>query len=302
MILYKYRSDSPFTRDLVEKKQVWLSTARALNDPFECTIQDLAPEWVREKTTIMKKAQMAGFVDQAAWALDRREPFFGATRNEVKRALQRIRRLSGSFRHRYAEFRRIYESATGAPPSDPDAVFEQLESQLQSIGIFSMSEVADNSLMWSHYGDEHRGLAIGFEAAPGSKLADETRCLRVQYRDEVPAYQDGYRPQLVMGLGEDGRLRAMQRMSFDDEIFRAAITTKATAWSHERERRYIEESAGAYPWPGPIAEVVFGMRCAPDVRQRYRDLIERAVPNDVKFFEMVKLHNTNAMERVPIRG
>jgi hypothetical protein len=62
MILYKYREDNEFTEQIFSKKKVWLSNAEMLNDPFECTITEIAGAWIKEQVNTMKSAQMAGFI------------------------------------------------------------------------------------------------------------------------------------------------------------------------------------------------------------------------------------------------
>lgn len=62
MILYKYRTDSPFTEKIFTEKKVWLSNAEGLNDPFECTIQEIAHEWIERNVSIMKQAHIEGFL------------------------------------------------------------------------------------------------------------------------------------------------------------------------------------------------------------------------------------------------
>lgn len=60
------------------------------------------------------------------------------------------------------------------------------------IGALSLSEVADNALMWAHYASAHMGFALGFDAGHpyfDARLSevDEFRHLRrVEYRNERP--------------------------------------------------------------------------------------------------------------------
>ena len=62
MILYKYRQNSSYTDQIFIEGKVWLAKSSSLNDPCECTLHSLAPEWVAEKVKTIKSAQMAGFL------------------------------------------------------------------------------------------------------------------------------------------------------------------------------------------------------------------------------------------------
>ena len=38
------------------------------------------------------------------------------------------------------------------------------EYLINNIGIFSLSKVPDNILMWSHYADSHKGIVLEFDS------------------------------------------------------------------------------------------------------------------------------------------
>lgn len=57
------------------------------------------------------------------------------------------------------ESRKLYESI-GIKSNIPKE--EISKSHLNGIGIISFTESIDNILMWSHYADSHKGMAIGF--------------------------------------------------------------------------------------------------------------------------------------------
>ena len=42
MILYKYRTDSERTEQIITKRQLWFAAPDSLNDPLECSIQEIA--------------------------------------------------------------------------------------------------------------------------------------------------------------------------------------------------------------------------------------------------------------------
>ena len=80
----------------------------------------------------------------------------------------------------------------------------------------------------------------------------------------------------------------------------AAISTKAICWEYEHEWRYVEPRGGEFPLPGPIVEIVFGLRCPTDRREEYEKLARKFLGNDVRIYEMRKIENSKALERVRI--
>lgn len=42
MLLYKYRTDSERTEEIIKKNEVWFAKPETLNDPLECSIQEIA--------------------------------------------------------------------------------------------------------------------------------------------------------------------------------------------------------------------------------------------------------------------
>lgn len=116
-------------------------------------------------------------------------------------------------------------------------------------GIVSLAERADCPLMWSHYGDQHRGICVGYSVPEDA--AGQVR--RVQY--------GGSR------LIEVSKVAAM--LAGDDraqrEVDEAVLLRKAASWGYEREWRLLG-ARGLNDSPLELEEIVFGMRCATAVK------------------------------------
>jgi hypothetical protein len=300
-ILYKYRTDSPYTEQLITSGEIFLATAQELNDPFECSLQDISKDWLHEKVETDMQAALSGFVMSAKHAEREGGNFFGLDSSAADEALQTI--LSGgNLEASYEAMREFIRQRTGYPSSDCRVLFRRIDQQLVQTGIFSMSANPAQPLMWAHYADSHKGLCIGFREVGGSKLADPNHCLPVTYSDKLPKIsEDGLKTTISFAADEEGRLYTSGvKISFDDGTFQRVVTTKPTCWSYEEEFRYIEPFGGLSAWPGELAECTFGWRC-PDVRrQAYISLLKENVPNDVLLFEMRPEPGSNALIRVPM--
>jgi hypothetical protein len=189
----------------------------------------------------------------------------------------------------------------GSYPSNPDDLFSNFDQQLNEVGIFSLSETAENQLMWSHYGEESRGIAIGFETSEKSKLTDKDHCLQVNYSDVLPTFKgNGFINQTSFYMDEFGRPYTKQKISLADKTFKLAVSTKPTVWNYEREWRYIEENSGSYPLPSKISEIVFGLRCSEENRDKYKTLIKDNFQYPISLFEIKNTPNTNKIEKVAL--
>ena len=135
-------------------------------------------------------------------------------------------------------------------------------------GIVSLAERADCPLMWSHYGDEHRGICVGYSVP--DDVAGNVR--RVEYGggrrvevSEVAAMLDG-------GQGAHR------------EVDDAVLLRKAESWRYEQEWRLIGPR-GSQGSNLELEEVAFGMRCEESVKYAVVKALEgRERP--VEFYEL----------------
>ena len=69
---------------------------------------------------------------------------------------------------------------------------------LRNVGIFSLSETCDNELMWGHYADGGKGIAIGFDIQDESSITPNSLCLKVNYTNEAFILKDRIKPTLLL--------------------------------------------------------------------------------------------------------
>ncbi|WP_207425699.1 DUF2971 domain-containing protein [Pedobacter sp. SYSU D00535] len=288
MILYKYRNNSEFTDKIFSEKKVWLSNAAGLNDPFECTIGEIAKEWIDEELKKLKEGHIMGFVHGAALSIKSKTNFYDLNPRQTEEFLNKFRQKD--FDAQYKTTREFILRKTGREISNPEETFANFDKQLNDVGIFSLSESDDSELMWAHYADSSKGIAIGFEVTEGGKLANAENCLKVTYSDVRPTFGGtGFKTTLSFyAFGKN-----IQKISFDDTTFQQAVSTKTTNWSYEREWRYIEERSGSYDFPGKLKEVIFGLKCPIDQRRKYIDLVSTHFDYPIEFYEVIIFPNSN---------
>ena len=128
---------------------------------------------------------------------------------------------------------------------------------IKKFGVFSMSQINDNILMWSHYANQHEGFCIEFVRSPNKLLGDIERTRPVDYHYHYPE---------VEPLDLDGNI--------DPSIFRKMLFTKAKDWSYEKEWRltYDEGNKGEQ-LPADISSIIFGLRMHEDHKNTIRNIL-----------------------------
>lgn len=290
-VVFKYRDDSERTEDIVKKQQVWLSSPSQLNDPLECRIGEIPQDWEAKTIRKMEQGQLMGVIG----GLPPFEPpkqLFSLSERETKQWLKRFKKLTHT--RRVKVMRTLY-SNHGVELSKPNNVFKDMRKRLSSVGIFSLSETCCNELMWAHYGANHQGIAFGFSRSNDCKLANPRHCMQVTYSTEKPTFKAGFKNEVQIMMPGSGEAN-VQRVSFEDDVFRSTISTKTPVWKYEKEWRYVEESHGLFDFPGVLSQAVFGMRMNKERKSHYKKLINQFIQNDVEFFEIVESANLNGIE------
>ena len=270
--LYKYRDLTARTLDMVVGDQLHYADPSTFNDPLDTRPSLDADVDESELGRILRT-----LIERSTAARMRA----GAKAMKLKDSRTRdwIQRHS----RRQAE-QRIAEIEYGA--TNPDYDFETaLRSQLRySIelellrgyekGIVSFAEREDCPLMWSHYGDQHRGVCLGY-SVPVKSTVDVQKVAyggaRVVKASDVGAMLDG---------DDEARTR----------VDSAVMLRKAESWSYEREWRLVgpRGTAGS---PLELEEIIFGMKCKESAKYTVMKALEdRSRP--VEFYEMQEERGT----------
>ena len=109
------------------------------------------------------------------------------------------------------------------------------------LGVFCLTERANNHLMWVHYAQNHTGFVLGFDAKAPFFSADQRILRKVTYRSRPPILADA-------------------------DI--NACFSKSSVWKHEKEWRCVRrfetsESRNVIVDPSVVKKIVFGMKMQP---------------------------------------
>lgn len=226
-LLYKYQSlatDGLVVRACksISENYLYWADPTGFNDPFDCQPAIVFEGSVRDRNAATKRTVNA--------------VYSGKPRRE----------------------RRQLVKTTGAVSrkSTIETIKDNNKLELSNSGVCCLSEHNDNILMWSHYGDNHSGLCLGFQIS--DQAIDFARASKVAYSEFRPVIN------LIHDLTEQN-------------IFNATMLTKSKQWSYESEWRMIERNIlkreRLYP-PSALVQVIFGARTKPDDCSKILSAIE----------------------------
>lgn len=286
MILYKYRTDNERTEDIFRNKKVWFAKPETLNDPLECSIQEMTEKSIIECCKKDKEEQLKIFMLEYSMASEY-DLLWGLPKNKIKEEIMKMSDVK-DFDEKYRIFADFIKSRTGYYPSDPTTKYKYLTDILKNVGIFSLSETCDNELMWGHYADGGNGLAIGFSIQNKSRITPNSIFLKVKYTNEPIVLKDKIEPTLAFTMDEYGNIiEFSQNISFYDPFVTTVISTKNMTWAYEKEWRCVEPIHGLKEIISPITEVVFGLKCPLNTRKKYIALANESYGHSIRFFEIV---------------
>ncbi|RXJ78767.1 hypothetical protein CRV03_01700 [Arcobacter sp. F155] len=282
-VLYKYREDSIRTEEIIKNQKIWLSSPAKLNDPLECRIGEIPAKWEEETIRTLEKAQLMGVLMQHH-SLRPPKCLFSLSEKETKRWIKRFTKMDHS--KKVKAMRKLY-SDHGIILSRPENIIKDMRDRISNVGIFSLSEDHSNELMWAHYGANHEGIALGFSTLSDCKLSNQRHCLPVIYSPVKPTFKAGFKNEVQIMAPGSGQAN-IQRVSFEDEVFRSTISTKTPVWNYEKEWRYVEENYGLFDFPGILTQVVFGSQMKQERKNYYKKLVSENISNHVDFYEIVE--------------
>lgn len=146
---------------------------------------------------------------------------------------------------------------------------ELLDSYLDQIGVFCMSEVKDQILMWSHYSEGHTGFSLEFRATSSTKFFG--RAQKITYAPEYPS----------INFFKCSRLAQMEGI----------LLTKANLWRYEKEWRIIEHNhgAGTYSFhPELLTGVIIGCQMSDKNKIKIINWAKNRSPKPVIYKAKVK--------------
>ncbi|MCY4237492.1 MAG: DUF2971 domain-containing protein [Rhodospirillaceae bacterium] len=241
--LYKYRTLTARTLDMVVGDKLHFADPSAFNDPLDTQPSlenDVGVGDLRRILWALTAQRIAAEMWAAADAMKLRG---SKTTDLIKK------RSRGQADKLIAD---IEYSSMGPESGTEETLRHWIECELlrrYGKGIVSLAERDDCPLMWSHYGDQHRGICLGYS---------------------VPKQTEGYLHRVTYDGARLVKASAVSAMLDGDSkaharVDAAVMLRKAESWSYEREWRLVG-SRGTKSSSLRLEEIVFGMKCKDSVK------------------------------------
>jgi hypothetical protein len=238
--VYKYRGFSHLSLEMLVEDRLYFADPSTFNDPLDTKprldpdIDAAALERVLELLVVQR---VEAELKAAAKTIRYKGP----------KTIDHIARQSQSAFKRRLEDLRYHATNPEITVENPlqHLLATEVESELlrrYDKGIVSLSERADCPLMWSHYGDQHHGVCIGYS------IPADARVHEVRYGGE-PVVKASLVEAMLNGIA-----------GAQEQVDEAVLLRKAPDWKYESEWRLIGDR-GAQDSPLELSEVVFGLRC-----------------------------------------
>jgi hypothetical protein len=161
-----------------------------------------------------------------------------------------------------------------------EALTKRFSNNVGELGIGSFSLTNNETLLWSHYADDHRGVALRYDFSKDF-LDDENEILGVSAVSYASNAISGW-------LTENARLYLNDSREFIIGLLKKVVMSKAPAWVHEQEARIVRPKSGFFTMPRKaLTHVIFGLQTSQQDQKMIRSLIDKYY-DGVKFGQVVR--------------
>jgi hypothetical protein len=323
-----------YTLDILKTLRLWYSPASKFNDPFDCHL-DLAVKSTKDvellagETFDRAGSAIQGLVEKGkqwlrdraaekgvAWPAAATPPPAAVSSppkpEEPHRAKLTVRQQQDDGRFVKVGAGKVYTKIYSKMMTD------LLKALDDSFGVLCLSERPDDILLWSHYGNSHRGLCLEFDAA--AHLDVFPRLHRVVYQKKYPPIPTEF-PNLLQAFREesDGLFKetlfnladilagnldedTVAKSQEDMEALGLArwFYVKSDNWDYEREWRCLKWKPGpqAFP-PEALTRVIVGCVDTDATLELVREAIKGTAVQDVPLYKAVRKANKFGLDLVP---
>lgn len=170
------------------------------------------------------------------------------------------------------------------------------DSYRKRIGLFCLSEVNNDILMWSHYGDKHRGVVLQFD---GRWLLNNFKNLKpVEYHEDWPEigyYNTVWDRTFRKGFGK--------RTAELEELETIVFLRKALHWCYEYEWRIVLEENGFVSIdPLALTAVILGCKMGDADCEKAEEYRGKYGKENIELFKARECPNRYCLEIRPISG
>lgn len=279
-MLYKYRSFSVTTLESLCRDSLYFAHPGTFNDPLDCnpTIEcDSETDELQKLLTFLIKKRVSKETLESLEKV-RIQGKKAATHAEKIAQTEAENKLASIAYHATNP---DYE--VGVSEAERWLIVQEIERELKrhyDRGVCCFSTNYSSPVLWSHYGDQHKGICIGYsldrKQRPNPQKVIYGKSRSIKTSTLVKAFLDESKEVIEC---------------LDQEIF----LRKAKGWSYEKEWRLIDKQ-GMQISPLLLKEITFGLRCTASViHSIVQSLSGRN--SSVDFYEMYEVRGNYTLRR-----
>jgi hypothetical protein len=215
--LYKYRplykgnkrsyEFNEHTLSILQKGELYFSTPKEFNDPFDCLFPIL-PYEITEK--------------QVSDSINSKAPESREKRKQLKAFIKKS--YDGNIKKYVDYFNTLIKE-------DPRFLYELNRDQSDKFEICCFSKNYKNILMWSHYADSHKGICIGIKTI----YEDNSNLIEFQKVKDI----DKIKAESVIYNLDNKKIPPVNYQNLTKELLEQSLITKSLHWKYEEEYRTI---------------------------------------------------------------
>jgi hypothetical protein len=195
---------------------------------------------------------------------------------DISGALDRLLQPEGIAR--FAEGKTKFDRLKKLRENEDD--LDKFNIEVEKLGICSFSLTLDETLMWSHYANDHKGVCLryDFSEANLNNLDEIIGVSRVSYEPN----------NLTDWLFSHIDLYDSDRKTYITSLLKSFITSKAPSWRYEKEARIIRQRFGLCAIPKEtLTHIIFGLQTSDEDESLIRSIAEKYY-DSVKFGRIVR--------------
>jgi hypothetical protein len=286
--VYRYRNFSELTIDSLCLDKQYFANPNSFNDPMDCR-----PTIESDSNNDELSAILSELIKKRVEA----ETIFSLSSVKMTDEGSRNYAVNLGTNSANDELSRIAYHATNPDYEDDGINREQAQNWLllceiqreilskYSKGVCCFSSTYDNSLLWSHYGDQHQGFCIGY----GLDRNPKPELHKVIY-DDNRVLHTSLIAKAILAKDSDAQKQ------LDDKV----LLRKATPWKYEDEWRLFE-NIGLNDSPLAMTDISFGLRCPDSIIHTVVNALNGR--NDgIEFYQMRQIRGSYKLCREPIDG
>ena len=281
--IYRYQKFSARTIESLVHDRLHFADPTTFNDPFDCQPVVESDSEIETLRLILAKLIGRRIEAESSASLKAAQVHGEKASEHAKKLGEKLATL------------KIQELAYNA--TDPDSECSKYEAECGLLtheiqrellrrydhGVCCFSTIFNNPLLWSHYGDQHRGLCIGYNLD----------------RNPVPILR-----KVEYGGNRIVKTSLIAKALFNDDqraqalLDRDVLLRKASMWRYEREWRLFGYK-GVQDSVLSLKDITFGLRCQEAIMYSVITTL-KSENNAIEFYKFSEMNGSFKLKREPV--